>query len=149
MDINAELEQDWPNLARTHYRVTSPFTGDYNCLAWAIEENDRWWSPLPEDDYYWPEGVPREVSVAAFIRAYETVGFLVCKNGTWIPNVEKIAIYVTPDGRPQHVARQLPNGFWTSKLGRLEDIEHELEGLSGELYGTVKQFMEREMGSNL
>ena len=77
------------------------------------------------------------------------MGFLVCKNGTWIPNVEKIAIYVTPDGRPQHVARQLPNGFWTSKLGRLEDIEHELEGLSGELYGTVKQFMEREMGSNL
>ena len=27
-------------------------------------------------------------------------------------------------------------------LGRLEDVEHELEGLSGELYGTVKQSME-------
>jgi len=149
MDINAELEQDWPNLSRTHYRITSPFTGNYNCIAWAIGEEDRWWSPLPEDDYYWPEGVSQEVSVAAFISAYKTVGFVVCDNGDRVPNVEKIAIYVTPEGRPQHVARQLPNGFWTSKLGRLEDIEHELEGLSGELYGTVKQFMEREMKPNL
>ncbi|MCX5962072.1 MAG: hypothetical protein NT070_02705 [Cyanobacteria bacterium] len=50
MDINAELEQDWPNLALTHYRITSSHTGDYNCLAWATCEDDRWWSPLPEDD---------------------------------------------------------------------------------------------------
>ncbi|MCY7407984.1 MAG: hypothetical protein LH631_11575, partial [Alkalinema sp. CAN_BIN05] len=47
----------------------------------------------------------------------------------------------TSDARPQHVARQLPNGLWTSKLGRLEDIEHELDGLSGDLYGTVQKFM--------
>lgn len=111
MDINAELEQDWLNLALTHYRITCSHTGDYNCLAWATCEDDRWWSPLPEDDYYWPEGVPREVSIAAFVMAYETVGFEVCENGDWVPNVEKLAIYVTSDGRPQHVARQLPNGF--------------------------------------
>lgn len=111
MDTNAELEQDWPNLSRTHYRITSPFTGNYNCIAWAIGEEDRWWSPLPEDDYYWPEGVSQKVSVAAFISAYKTVGFVVCENGDRVPNVEKIAIYVTPEGRPQHVARQLPNGF--------------------------------------
>jgi hypothetical protein len=143
MDINAELEQDWPGLAQTQYRITSPHTGDYNCLAWAIEENDRWWSPLPEADYYWPEGVPREVSVEAFVKAYETLGFVVCEDGELEAGVEKLAIYATSDGRPQHVARQLSNGLWTSKLGRLEDIEHELEGLSGSLYGTVRCFMSR------
>jgi hypothetical protein len=143
MDINAEIEKDWPNLAQTHYRVTSRHTGKYNCLAWAIYEDDRWWSPLPDEDYYWPEGVPREVSMNTFIKAYETVGFSVCENGDWVPNVEKLAIYATPDGRPQHVARQLPNGFWTSKLGRLEDIEHELEGLEGQMYGAVQKFMAR------
>jgi hypothetical protein len=144
MDINAELEQDWPGLAQTQYRVTSKHTGDYNCLAWAIEETDRWWSPLPEDDYYWPEGVPREVSVAAFVKVYETLGFALCDSGEPEVGMEKLAIYVTADGRPQHVARQLPNGSWTSKLGRLEDIEHELDGLTGKLYGTVQCFMKRE-----
>jgi hypothetical protein len=143
VDINAELEQDWPGLAQAQYRVTSKHTGDYNCLAWAIEETDRWWSPLPEDDYYWPEGVPREVSVAAFVKAYETLGFALCAGGELEAGMEKLAIYVTADARPQHVARQLPNGLWTSKLGRLEDIEHELDGLAGKLYGTVQCFMKR------
>jgi hypothetical protein len=143
MDIPAELEQDWPNLTQTNYRITSPHTGNYNCLAWANQEADRWWSPLPEEDYYWPEGVPREVSMAAFVKAYETLGFKICEHGELEADVEKLAIYATPDGRPQHVARQLSNGLWTSKLGRLEDIEHELDGLSGELYGTVQKFMGR------
>jgi hypothetical protein len=143
MDINVELERDWPGLAQTQYRVTSKHTGDYNCLAWAIEETDRWWSPLPEDDYYWPEGVPREVSVNAFAKAYETLGFEMCEDGNLEDGFVKLAIYVTLDGRPQHVARQLPSGLWTSKLGRLEDIEHELEGLNGLLYGTVRQFLRR------
>ena len=143
MDINAELEQDWPGLSQTSYRITSPHTGAYNCLAWAIAETDRWWSPLPDDDYYWPEGVPRAVSIKVFIKAYETLGFVVCENEDLEVGMEKLAIYATSDDRPQHIARQLPNGLWTSKLGRLEDIEHELDGLSGELYGTVRRFMRR------
>lgn len=124
--------------------MTSPHTALYNCLAWAVEEDDRWWSPLPEDDYYWPEGVPREVSVDAFVQAYGTLGFVVCSDGALEPRVEKLALYVTPNGKPQHVARQLPSGVWTSKLGRLKDIEHELDGLSGKLYGVVGRFLRRE-----
>ena len=143
MDINAELKQDWPNLEQTRYRITSSHTDRYNCLAWAIGEDDRWWSPLPEEDYYWPEGVPREVTVEAFAKAYETLGFSVCEHGDIEPALEKLAIYVASDNRPKHIARQLPNGSWTSKLGMLEDIEHELEGLNGDLYGTVQKFMAR------
>lgn len=143
MDINAELEAEWPNLANTHYKVTSPYTTEYNCLAYAVYEDDRWWSPLPEKIYYWPPEVPREWTLDAFIQAYRTRGFETCENGDFEEGVEKIAIYVTPDGKPQHVARQLKNGFWTSKMGNLEDIEHELEGVVGGLYGAVKQFMKR------
>lgn len=66
-----------------------------------------------------------------------------CRNGDVEPNIEKLAIYATIDGKPQHAARQLPNGRWTSKLGRLEDIEHDLEGLDGNLYGVVHTFMAR------
>ena len=70
-----------------------------------------------------------------------------CESGELEENVEKLAIYATSDGKPQHIARQLPSGIWTSKLGRLEDIEHELAGLSGKLYGTVCKFMARCLSS--
>ena len=36
---------------------------------------------------------------------------------------EKVAIYSDAHG-PQHVARQLPDGKWTSKLGQQVDVEH-------------------------
>jgi hypothetical protein len=42
-----------------------------------------------------------------------------------------------------HAARQLLSGKWTSKLGRWQDVEHELEGLVCDRYGTVKQVMKR------
>jgi hypothetical protein len=83
------------------------------------------------------------MDINAELEHYQTLGSIVCERGEREPDVEKLAIYATSDGRPRHVARQLPNGRWTSKLGRLEDIEHELEGLSGELYGTVQKFMQR------
>ncbi|MEB3232197.1 MAG: hypothetical protein VKJ64_14400 [Leptolyngbyaceae bacterium] len=141
--MRAELEQDWPNWVDTTDQIPSPYTPADNCLAGAAGERDRWWSPLPADDYYWPEGVPREGSVVAFIKADETLGFAVCETGALGSNVEKLAIYATPDGRPQHVARPLPNGRWTSKLGRLADIEQALDSLNGQLHGTVHSFMAR------
>ena len=143
MGIDAELEAEWPNLANTKYEITSKHTSEYNCLAWAANENDRWWSPLPEDDYYWPEGAPREETVQAFIIAFQICGYELYSNGELEHGFEKIAIYVTADGKPQHIAKQLDDGMWSSKLGCLEDIKHELDGLEGKFYGTVQQFMRR------
>lgn len=146
MDTDAELQADWPNLTKTIYEITSKFTSEYNCIAWAInKEDDRWWSPTPEEDYYWPEGAPREQTLKAFTIAFQICGYEICSNGEIEAGFEKIAIYVTEDGKPQHVARQLDNGMWTSKLGRYEDITHELEGLVGKLYGNVQQFMKRAL----
>ena len=83
----------------------------------------------------------------ACIKAYETLGYSVCESGELEKDTEKLALYATLDGKPQHIARQLPNGLWSSKLGRLEDIEYELTGLSGKLYGTVHTFMARRISS--
>jgi regulator of protease activity HflC (stomatin/prohibitin superfamily) len=47
------------------------------------------------------------------------------------------------EGIPVHAARQLPSGMWTSKLGALEDIEHQLEGLAGDRYGKIGQILKR------
>ncbi|WP_292870744.1 hypothetical protein [Nostoc sp. LPT] len=75
MDTNAELEADWPNLVKTTYEITSKFTPEYNCIAWAINnEDDRWWSPAPGEDYYWPDGAPKEETLQAFTIAFQICG---------------------------------------------------------------------------
>jgi hypothetical protein len=139
-------EREFPNLVRTGYRVTSPIDRRYNCFAWAANESDRWWNPLePENPYYWMNGVPAELTIAAFIQAYGRLGFEICAGVELEVGFEKIALYTTSEGEPTHAARQLTNGKWTSKLGRWEDIEHELEGLVCEMYGSVKVLLKRSL----
>ena len=73
---------------------------------------------------YWPEGVAREETADAFIAAYGTLGYRPCDDGRPEPSFEKVAIYFQR-GRPTHAAHQLPNGKWTSKLGRDVDVGHD------------------------
>ncbi len=142
--VKVWIERDFPNLLTTGYEITSPDTIDYNCIAWAAEDNERWWWPDSQNIDYWPTGVPREVTINAFMQAYQTIGYQVCDRPNLEPGFQKIAIYADSAGKPTHCARQLPNGKWTSKLGQDEDIQHEtLEGLTGESYGNVACIMRK------
>jgi len=143
--MKSDLEEWFPNLAQTEYEITSPRTYDYNCIAWALEEDDRWWSPTSED-YYWPEGAPTEWSLTAVVQTFGMAGDEPCQNADFEPGFQKVAIFATASGEPTHAARQLPNGRWTSKLGDWEDIEHELEGIAGEkMYGAVRLILRRSI----
>ena len=91
--------------------------------------------------------MPREPTVDAFIAAFQTLGYEPCADGAAEPGCEKIAIY-TLNGKPTHAARQLPSGRWTSKLGKLVDIEHPTaESVAAfpkcSVYGTPAQYMRR------
>ena len=121
------------------FRVTSPETTSYNCIAWAAGDTDNWWCPRR----FWPAGVPSEVTLEAFEKAFETVGYARCVNGALESGVEKIALF-TNAGRPSHAARQLVDGDWTSKVGQAEDISHALTSLEGAAYGSVALFMSRQ-----
>jgi len=146
MDLTSRLQSYFPNLDDDNYIHTSQPTPDYNCIAWAATVNDKWWQPDPYYAYYWPEGVPREYTLAAYEAAYQTVGFEVCENGTYESGYEKIVIYVDSSNVPQHAARLLNETHWTSKLGVSEDISHTTpEVLEGQTYGTPKVFMKREL----
>jgi hypothetical protein len=138
-----ELEFKWPNLSGTDYRVTSPKSQEYNCFAYAAGETDRWWQATPGDFFYWPDGVPQEETLEAYIQAYQTVGYEPCDRDDLEPGFEKIALYVDSENTPTHAARLSPNGNWTSKLGWLEDIEHELDALTGDRYGIVGKILKR------
>ncbi|MCE2805969.1 MAG: hypothetical protein LW700_12280 [Gemmataceae bacterium] len=136
------LEMAFPALASGNYAVTSPAVSDYNCIAWAAGESDRWWWPDPLGLNFWPPEIPRLETIDSFRLAFEALGFAKAKNDQPEPGMEKIAIFAQ-GGKPTHMARQLENGRWTSKMGQSEDIEHALRDLEGVLYGEVALFMGR------
>lgn len=132
----------FPRLRHTRFYVTSPETQDYNCIAWAADDNSHWW--WPTGFCYWPKGVNRTLEVASFKAAYATLGYVDCDNGNAEKGVEKVAIFANVHGRVEHAARQLPSGDWTSKLGEGEDIRHTIFGLEGASYGNVVCYMSRK-----
>lgn len=142
------LEQLFPALARSDYRITSPANNDYNCIAWAVGEVRNWWWPGPDPvREYWPADVVREVTIAAFQAAFASRDYVVCNSEEVEPGFEKVALFASADGKPQHAARQLLSGRWTSKLGKAEDIEHALHDLEGTIYGSVAMFLKRPIGN--
>ncbi|MBL8065078.1 MAG: hypothetical protein JNM34_04375 [Chthonomonadaceae bacterium] len=124
------------------YAVTSDQTEDYNCIAWAVSDDQRWWDPQP--GYYWPPGATRNSSVGSLIEAYKAIGFEPAKHDQPEDGYEKVAIYAIQSSYT-HAARLLPSGKWASKLGGLEDIEHDtLDGLNGTEYGVPVYFMRKQ-----
>lgn len=134
----------FPGLAGGDYRITSPSSRRYNCIAWAVGDSGNGWWPGPDREHeYWPPDVRREPTLAAFREAFASLGFVACEGEEVEPAFEKVALFADAQGKPQHAARQLSDGRWTSKLGRREAIEHGLRDLEGEVYGSVVLIMKR------
>lgn len=139
------IERSFPSLADGSYEPISEKSCAYNCIAWAAGNNSRWWWPLPVEDYYWPAGIPRMVEKDTFIAAFKAMGYQECgDNFDLEPGYEKVALYLDQNEIPTHMARQLPSGAWTSKLGNLWDILHySLSSVEGDTYGTVAVALRR------
>jgi hypothetical protein len=142
------LEEIFPRLAKGDYSVTSPRDRDYNCVAWAAGDTRRWWWPGPDTEReYWPPGVRREETLSALQEAFASLGYAPCDDEGLEVGFDKVALFADAENVPMHVARQLPTGRWTSKLGTLEDIEHALRDLEGYSYGAVVLFLKRPLSA--
>ncbi|HYR06338.1 MAG TPA: hypothetical protein VEQ60_01140 [Longimicrobium sp.] len=140
-----DLTSRFPALREGAFRITRPATNSYNCLAWAGGDDFQKWNPDPWGLFYWPDEA-REDTLDGWIQAFGHLGHQPCADGELEGGYEKVVIYGS-NRNPQHVARQLPTGLWTSKLGNSEDIEHEIEGVSGEAYGEVLVYLRRDRPS--
>lgn len=131
----------FPDLQLDPNDPVSPDTTDYNCIAYAAGDTQNWW----DNRRYWPPNVPRDWSVLGLSRAFATLGYAACADGSLEADAEKVALYVHRiTGRPTHAARQLPDGRWTSKCGPSEDIIHATpQCLSGDAYGDPVAYMKR------
>ena len=144
--ISQSLYIYFPNLNSSNHRVTSPKSGDYNCVAWAAGIDDQLiWPDGAEDLAYevvWPDDVRNDESIEAFIAYFESIGYSLCDNPTLEEGFLKVAIFVKDD-YPTHVSRQLSTGKWSSKMGVDDvDIEHDdLDCISGTAYGVATVFL--------
>ena len=143
----ADLYRVFPNLAKSDAKKKSSETANYNCIAWAANETRRRWWPRASG-YYWPANIRDDDSLEAFVEAFATLGYEPCTEAHQEPGYEKVAVYAFA-GHVKHMARSLDNGKWTSKLGDLEDIEHELDDLTSIFqngYGETVQILRRLTG---
>jgi hypothetical protein len=70
------------------------------------------------------------------------LGYEPCSSAELAEGVEKVALYAK-DGVVTHAARQLADGWWTSKLGSNIDMRHRLDAVEGPTYGRVVQCLAR------
>lgn len=139
---NARAVGRYQHLTNDNHTVTSAETDEYNCIAWAYGVVTQWFWPNVEGGT-WPPGIPNEATLEAFVALFASIDYESCDDGSLESNYEKVAIYANA-GAPTHAARQLESGLWTSKIGTLEDIEHQKpENVEDRPYGHVVQFMRR------
>lgn len=141
------FESDFPRLTDRNYRITSPETPDYNCVAWAAGDTEHWWQP---GSYWLPADWPAEdFGMGALEQVFLTLGYENCGQDAGLEeHFEKVAIYGASGFLYTHAARQLATGKWTSKLGRGVDIEHDNPAdIAGGIYGDLVEIMKRPIRS--
>ena len=144
--------QFFPRLNSGNCKITSPLSEDYNCLAWAVEVQDKSFWPdsdeniIHEPAIEWPKGIPNEETVEAFLAFFRLFGYESCEGPAFEDEFVKIVIFVNHSGMPTHACRQLPSRKkWTSKMG-YDGVDIELDDLSSietALYGITKVYMKR------
>lgn len=145
---------DFPGLYSEGYTKTSEPDWGYNCIAWAVEKNSRWWWPggkAPDGkDAFWPSGVPKKTTLPAFVKLFVACGFKLVKDNNidLEPGFEKVAIYALGT-KPTHAARQLPSGDWAHKMGREIDlVTAKATTVEGNCYGRVAKVLKRKIRSS-
>ncbi|CAN5126509.1 hypothetical protein BH20ACI1_BH20ACI1_27800 [soil metagenome] len=153
----SRLKKVFENLKDGEFEITSPFDPKYNCIAHAAEDDRKWWwavdAEMAGNDVFWFNNIPTQVTLENFILAFGKLDYKPCENAELEKGLEKVAVYVSakadfynPVETPTHMARQLSNGKWTSKLGQDVDITHNtLQNIEGKTYGIVKQILKRRV----
>jgi hypothetical protein len=143
----------FPKLATdTAFKVTSDRDPNYNCISWSTVRTDVfiWPTRVKIDGVYWPDHLPCDTNLSTFMQLYADKGYEVCDDHSFEEGFQKIAIYQDPStGEVTHAARQRADGYWTSKLGYEEDIQHldpfTIENIK---YGFAVIFMKRPNSSS-
>jgi len=142
--VRSEIQGEFQALADS-FTVTSWDVEHYNCIAWAAQDQGQWWWPDPDFESFWPQGIPRDDSIDSFKAAFAVLGYERCDSIDLEPGYEKVAIFAI-ETKVKHMARQLPSGTWTSKLGPWWDVGHAgVDEITAPHYGERKCVLKRPL----
>lgn len=131
----------FPNSFDFPFEITSPETAQYNCVAWALGDSENWWEA--DDDYQWLDNIEYSQSLLAVKSLFENFKFEISDNDSLEKGFEKIALFSDDNLNCTHVAKQLSDELWSSKLGISYDISHKINALENGIYGQVVLILKR------
>ncbi len=125
-----------------NFRLVSPFSFQYNCIAFAMGMKDRWVDHEDIPWHWWPP-VERGSSVKHLENAFRYFGFEYCGMDDEIDErYDKIVLYQLLDDWT-HAARVIENGIYHSKFGESYDGYHSSGDVLAAQYGRVCLVMRR------
>jgi hypothetical protein len=137
--------ENLPNLHEGDCTLTSRCTYDYNCVGFVVGDF-RWWHPEDLESHYWPDGIERDPRKWAhlYVTALETERFEPLDSVPKFDAAYENIVIFHKGGQFSHVALQVGESRWRSKLGCYEDLEHPLDAVLRGKYGQVFRYMRRD-----
>jgi hypothetical protein len=155
MGIDTEINREqifdaFPDLRHDpNFKLLSPCTYEYNCIAWAMGLDNVWVDPFPDAGHWWPDGVERGLSPEHLIAAFKAVGFEISSDAEPEAGFDKVALYKNGD-EWSHATRIVERGIESSKFGSAWDGQHshnlchdETDGKVSNPYGNIFAYMKR------
>lgn len=122
----ATLIKDFPKLSGDpNFYINSPFTFEYNCIAFAMGFIDRWVDindKIP--GCWWPQNVPSSYEPDSLIKAFEALGFEICDTDETEIEFDKVALYKNYLNKWTHAAKVITPEKYHSKFGSSFDAIH-------------------------
>lgn len=133
-----------------NFEILSPETPIYNCIAWAMQMEDRWVDPYMIPGHWWPNGVAKSISPESLVQAFEAVGFSVTSDCKIEDDFDKVVLYKNDKTNEwTHASRIVADTIEHSKFGQLWDGSHSANSISGTAYGIPYCYMKRSKSYNL
>ena len=131
-----------PLKSDVNFKLSSPFSFQYNCIAFAMGMTDRWVDHGDIPWHWWPP-VERGSSVEHLKNAFRYFGFEECgMDDTIDDQYDKVALYQLADCWT-HAARIVASGIFHSKFGESYDGYHSSGDVLQAQYGNVCLIMRR------
>lgn len=125
-----------------NFKILSPFSFQYNCIAFAMGLTDRWVDNSNIPWHWWPP-VEKGDSIEHLRDAFQYFGFEECGMDDTIDELyDKVALYHIAN-KWKHAARIVADGIYHSKFGESYDGCHSSGNVLQAQYGTVCLIMRR------
>lgn len=151
MDFDTQQNREclinfFPNLGSDDkFKVNSPLTDVYNCIAFAMGLTDRWVDIFAYPGHWWPPIEERSENKDSLVKAFEYMGFEICDNADVEDGYDKVVLFCK-DEKWTHAARIVANGVEHSKFGKGWDAFHGGNNIfHGSDYGDEYAYMKRSI----